>query len=129
MDLLCVPTRLGFPLLGDGELGAQISAQPGLLGEAVPFHLLLMEEPGFLLATSNEGLKRRPVSKIQKNMKTRRKRDERSNRYPAIRNDDVAQDDPGLIQDAHHRRDPFVELSRSMLSVASSSEKRVNVGS
>ena len=69
MDLLCVPTRLGFPLLGGGELGAQISTQPSLLGEAVPFHLLLVEELGLLLATSNEGLKRRPVSKTQKYMK------------------------------------------------------------
>ena len=69
MDLLRVPTCLGFPWLGDGKLGAQIFAQPGLLGEMVPFHLLLMVEPGFLLATSNEGLKRRPVSKIQKYMK------------------------------------------------------------
>ena len=67
MDLLCVPTRLGFPLLGGGELGAQISTQSSLLGEVVPFHLLLAEEPGFLLATSNEGLKRGPVSKKHKN--------------------------------------------------------------
>ena len=57
MDLLYVPTRLSFPLLGGGELGTQIPMEPGLLGEAVPFHLLLMEEPGFLLATGNEGLK------------------------------------------------------------------------
>ena len=57
MDLLHVPTRLSFLLLGGSKLGARISVQPGLLGEAVPFHLLLMEEPGFLLATSNEGLK------------------------------------------------------------------------
>ena len=69
MDLLRVPTRLGFPLLGDRKLGAHISVQPGLLGEAVPFHLLLMEEPGFLTSTSNKGLKRRPVSKTQKYMK------------------------------------------------------------
>ena len=57
MDLLRVPTRLGFPLLGGSKLRAHISSQPGLLGEAVPFHLLLVEELGFLLATSNEGLK------------------------------------------------------------------------
>ena len=60
---------LSFPLLGGSKLGAHISMQPGLLGEAVPFHLLLVEELGFLLATSNEGQKRRPVSKIQKYMK------------------------------------------------------------
>ena len=69
MDLLHVSMHLGFPLLGGSKLGSHISAQPGLLGEAVPFHLLLIEEPGFLLVTSNEGLKRRPVSKIQKYMK------------------------------------------------------------
>ena len=66
MDLLRVPTRLGFLLLGGSKLGAHISTQSGLLGEAVPFHLLLMKEPSLLLAMSNEGLKRRPVSKIQK---------------------------------------------------------------
>ena len=63
MDLLCIPTCLGFLLLGDSKLGAHTSVQPGLLGEAVPFHLLLVEEPGFLPAMSNEGQKRRPVSK------------------------------------------------------------------
>ena len=69
MDLLRVPTRLGFSLLGGSKLHAHISSQLGLLGEAVPFHLLLVEESGLLLATSNEGLKRRLVSKIQKYMK------------------------------------------------------------
>ena len=69
MDLLRVPTHLGFPLLGDSKLGTHISAQAGLLGEVVRFHLLVTEELGFIPATSNEGLKRRPVSKIQKYMK------------------------------------------------------------
>ena len=86
MDLLRVPTRLGFLLLGGSKLGAHIFAQPGLLGEAVPFHLLLMEEPGFLPATSNEGLKRRPVSKIHGE---RRKQEGRSSEYPASGNDDI----------------------------------------
>ena len=103
MDLLHIPPCLGFPLLGDDELGAQISMQPSLLGEAVSFHLLLTEELGFLLATSNEGLKGRPTSKIQKYMMTRRKRDERSSGYLAIGNNDVAQDNLGLILDTHHR--------------------------
>ena len=66
MDLLHVPMRLGFPLLGDNKLGAHISAQPGLIDEAVPFRLLLVEELGFPPAMSNKGLKRRPVSKIRK---------------------------------------------------------------
>ena len=69
MDLLRVPTCLGFPLLGGSKLGAHISMQPGLLGEVVTFHLLLAEETGLLPATSNEGLKRRPVLKIQKYMR------------------------------------------------------------
>ena len=64
MDLLHVSTRLGFPLLGDSKLGVYISTQLGLLDVAVPFHLLLMKEPGLLSATSNEGQKRRPMSKI-----------------------------------------------------------------
>ena len=97
MDLLYVLTCFGFPLLGGGKLGAQISAQPSLLDEAVPFHLLLVEELGFLLAMSNEGLKGRPTSKIQKYMMTRRKRDERSSGYLAIGNNDIVQDDPNLI--------------------------------
>ena len=66
MDLLRVPTHLGFPLLGDSKLGAHISAQLGLLGEVVPFRLLLTEELGFPPATSNKGLKRRPIYKIRK---------------------------------------------------------------
>ena len=50
MSLLHISTRLGFLLLGGSKLGAHISAQQGLLSEVVPFHLLLMEEPGFLPA-------------------------------------------------------------------------------
>ena len=106
MDLLRAPTCLGFPLLGGSKLGTHISMQLGLLGEVVPFHLLLVEELGFLLATSNEGLKRRPVSKIHEE---RRKCEGRSSRYLASGNDDITQDAPGLVQDIHHRRDPFVE--------------------
>ena len=83
MDLLRIPTRLGFPLLGGSKLGAHISAQPGLLSEVVPFHLLLIEEPGFLLAMSNEGLKRRQVSKIQKYMeKEESKREDQADTWP-----------------------------------------------
>ena len=69
MDLFRVLTRLGFLLLGGSKLGAHVSAQPGLLCEAVPFHLLLAEELGLFPTMSNKGLKRRPVSKIQKYMK------------------------------------------------------------
>ena len=42
MDLLRVLMCLGFPLLGGSKLGTHISVQPGLLGEVVPFHLLLV---------------------------------------------------------------------------------------
>ena len=73
MDVLRVSMRLGFPLLSDSKLGAHISMQPDLLDEAVPFHLLLMKEVGFLSVMSNEGLKRRPVSKIQKYMQKEEK--------------------------------------------------------
>ena len=129
MDLLRFPTCLGFPLLGSGKLGAHISAQLGLLGEAVPFHLLLIEEPGFLLVTSNEGLKRRPVSKIQKY--TKKEESERED-----------QADTRLVGMMMSCRMPLAwfrtsitaeipssRLSCSMLSVASSSEKRIDVGS
>ena len=74
MDLLCVPTCLGFSLLGGSKLGVHISKQPSLLGEAVPFHLLLIEEPGFLPAMSNEGLKRKLVSKIHEDKKKARQK-------------------------------------------------------
>ena len=70
MDLLRVLTLLGLPLLGGSELRAHISSQPGLLGKVVPFHLLLVKELGFVPATSNETLKRRPVSKIQRHKDT-----------------------------------------------------------
>ena len=83
MDLLCVSMRLSFPLLGGSKLGAHISMQPSLLDEVVPFHLLLAEEPELLLATSNEGLKRRPVSKIQKYMKKEEsEREDQANTRP-----------------------------------------------
>ena len=67
--LLGQGSQLGHPLLCGSELGAHISTLSGLLCEAVPFHLLLAEEPGFLQATSNKGLKRRSMSKTQKYMK------------------------------------------------------------
>ena len=67
--LLDQGSQLDHSLLGGSKLGAHISAQSGFLGEAVPFHLLLMEEPGFLPATSDKGLKRISMSKTQKYMK------------------------------------------------------------
>ena len=84
MDLLRIPTRLSLPLLGGSKLRAHISSQLGLLGKAVTFHLLLVEEPGFILAICNETLKRRPVSKIRrhKNMRRKKKTREKIKRIP-----------------------------------------------
>ena len=45
--LLGQGSQLSHPLLGGSKLGAYISMQLSLLGEAVPFHLLLTEESGF----------------------------------------------------------------------------------
>ena len=61
--LLGQGSQLGHPLLGGSKLGTHISVQPGLFSEAVPFHLLLTEKPGFLPAISDMGLKRRSMSK------------------------------------------------------------------
>ena len=124
MDLLRVPTCLSFPLLGGSKLGAHISMQPGLL-----FHLLLTEELGLLPATSNEGLKRRSVSKIQKYMKKgESEREDQADIRPVetmmSRRTPLAWLKASIIAE-----NPTSRLSRSMLSVASSSEKRVNVGS
>ena len=74
MGLLRVLTRLGLPLLGGSELRAHISSLPGLLNKAILFRLLLVEDLGFILATSNEALKRRPVSKIRRHKNMRRKK-------------------------------------------------------
>ena len=67
MDLLRVPMRLGLPLLGGSKLRARISSQLGLLGKAVPFRLLLMEEPRLVLAMSNNTLKKKTGIKKHKN--------------------------------------------------------------
>ena len=61
--LLIQGSQLGHPLLGDSKLGAHIPMQLGLFSKVVPFLLLLMEELGFLPATSDKGLKRRSMSK------------------------------------------------------------------
>ena len=66
MGLLRVLTRLGLPLLGGSELRTHISSQSGLLGKAIPFRFLFVEELGFAPTASNNDLKRRPVSETQK---------------------------------------------------------------
>ena len=127
MDLLHVPTRLGFPLLGGSKLGAHTSTQLGLLGETDPFHLLLVEEPGFLPTTSNGGLRRRPVSKMQKYMKKEEsEREDQANTRPegmmTSRRMPLAWLKASIIA-----KNPTLRLFRSMLSIASSSEKRVDI--
>ena len=57
--LLSKESQLGHPLLGDNELGSHIPMQPCLFSEAVLVLLLLTKELGFLLATSDKGLKKR----------------------------------------------------------------------
>ena len=69
-----MPTRVGLPLLGGSKLRAHVSSQPGLLGKVVPFRLLLTEELGLVPNTSNDTLKRRPVSKTRKHKKHERKK-------------------------------------------------------
>jgi len=73
MDLLRVLTRLGLPLLGGSKLRGHTYSQPGLLGKVIPLHLLLVEESGFILTTSNENLKKKKTgirnTKTQKHAK------------------------------------------------------------
>ena len=59
MRLLRILTRLGLPLLDNSKLGGHVCSQPGLLGKAIPLRLLLAEELGLFLATSNKNLKRK----------------------------------------------------------------------
>ena len=77
MGLLYVLMRLGLLLLGGSKLRAHISSQTGLLGKAIPFHLLFTEELGFAPTASNNDLKRRPVSKTRKHKDTKRRRTRR----------------------------------------------------
>ena len=59
MGLLRILTHLGLPFLGGSKLCGHICSQLGLLGKAIPLRLLLVEESGFILATSNKSLKRK----------------------------------------------------------------------
>ena len=70
MGNLHVLTRLDLPLLGGSKLRTHISSQPGLLSKAIPFRLLFTKELGFAPIASNDNLKRRLVSKIQKHKST-----------------------------------------------------------
>ena len=86
--LLGQRSQLSHPLLGDSKLDAHIPTQPGLFIEAVPFLLLLMKEPRFLLATSNKALKEDQCQSTKIHEETR-KQEERLSKYMASRNNDV----------------------------------------
>ena len=77
MDLLRVSTCLGLPLLGGSKLCGHICSQPGLLREAIPLYLLLMEESGFIPATSNKNLKRKKTG--IRNVKTQKHAEKEEN--------------------------------------------------
>jgi len=59
VGLLHVLTCLGLPLLGSSKLCGHICSQLGLLEKPIPLCLLLVEESGFIPATSNKNLKRK----------------------------------------------------------------------
>ena len=73
MGLLHVLTRQGLPFLGGSKLCGHVCSQLGLLEKAIPLRLLLVEESGFILATSNKNLKRKKTgirnTKTQKHAK------------------------------------------------------------
>ena len=132
MSLLRVPTCLGLPLLGGSKLHAHISSQPGLLGKAVPFHLLLMKEPGLVPATSNNILKRGPESEDTKTQKCVKKEENKREDQA-----DTQQEGARISRKAplasfkafNAAENPMSRFSRSRLSAASSSENRANDGS
>ena len=126
MDLLCIPTRLGFPLLGGGELGTQISTQPSLLGEAVPLRLPLAEKPGFVPATGNKTLKTR-----LKNTKTQGyEKKEENEADTRLEGTMISRRAPlSWFKAFITAKNRISRFSRSMLSATSSSENRADVGS
>ena len=90
---------------------------------------MLTEEPGFVPATSNEGLKRRPVSIIQKYMKKEESEGEdQVDTHPlgmmTSRRMPLAWLKASIIAE-----NPMSRFSYSMLSATSSSEKRADIGS
>ena len=66
--LLGMASQLGHPLVGGNKLGGHIPTQPCLFDMVVPVLLLLVKEPGFLLAMSDKGLKKMMI-RAQKHMK------------------------------------------------------------
>ena len=132
MSLLHISTRLGLPLLCSSELRAYISSQPSLLSKAVPFHLLLTKEPGLVLATSNNILKKEPESedtKTQKYVKKEenKREDQADTRLEGAR---ISRKAPlASFKAFNAAENPMSRFSRSRLSAASSSENRADDGS
>ena len=132
MSLLHVPMRLGLPLLGGSKLRAHISSQPGLLGKAVPFRLLLTKEPGLVPATSNNILKRGPESEDMKTQKCvkkeENKREDQANTW--LEGARISHKAPlASFKAFNAAKNSMSRFSYSRLSAASSSENRANVGS
>ena len=132
MELLHVPTCLGLPLLGGGELRAHISSQPGLPDKAVPFCLLLTKESGLVPAMGNNILQRGPESEDMKTQKCVKKEenkqeDQADTRLEGMR---ISRKAPlASLRAPITIESPTSRFSRSKLSVASSSKKRTNAGS
>ena len=132
MSLLRVSTRLGLPLLGGSKLRAHISSQPGLLGKAVPFRLLLTKEPGLVPATSNNILKRGPKSEDTKTQKCvkkeENKREDQADTW--LEGTRISRKAPlASLRAPITAENPTSRFSRSKLSAASLSEKRTDAGS
>lgn len=100
----------------------------GLFDEVVPVLLLLVKELGFLLASSDKGLKK-DNGQNTKIHEEKGGREARLSEYPASGNDDFTQGAPSMVQGFLAAAIPSSRLSCSMLSVASSRAKSVDVGS
>ena len=109
VGLLRILTRLGLPLLGGSKLCGHVYSQPGLLREAIPLRFLLVEESGFILATSNKNLKRKKTG--IRNAKTQKhaEKEEKSSEYLGSRNDNFTQGSSGLVQGLQHGRNSDVK--------------------
>ena len=88
-----------------------------------------MKELGFLSAMSNEGLKRRPVSKIQTYMKKEESEMGDQADTQLLGTMTSCKTPLAWFRTSIIAEIPSLRISRSMLSVASSSEKRIDVGS
>ena len=130
MSLLCISTRLGLLLLCSSELRAYISSQPGLLGKAVPFRLLLMKELGLVSAMSNNVLKKGPESEDTKKYvkkEENKREDQADTQLEGVR---ISRKAPVASFKAFNAAENLMSrFSRSRLSAASSSENRANDGS